>query len=136
MNVGDWAIHYRYDFYDESNNAFGMYDCGRLTIYTGPACFRGPIVTFLCLKHYGGEITPKNAEFPSSHQKHGFEGRLWKDKDGVFYTWEELIEKYPTVNCGGMTQLSRGIYNQIIKAGPIVVSGWDLGDNKTPSTQE
>ena len=135
MKAGDWAIHYRLDYFDADNNPFGMHECGRLTTYSGPAYFNGPDVTFLCFNHYGGKVTAKNAETPLSHPKHGYEGRLWKDRDGNFYTWTELTEKHPTM-CGGMAQLSRGLLNVFAKGMDKIATEWDLGDNNTPPTKE
>lgn len=136
MKAGDWAIHYRLDYFDKDNKPFGMYECGKLTTYNGPAYFNGPEVTFLCFNNYGGKITTENAEAPLSHPRYGHEGRLWKDDGGNFYTWSELIANHPSINCSAMTQLSRGVLNLFAKNYGAVAEGWDLGDNNTPSTKE
>lgn len=129
MKAGDWAIHYRYNKYDADGNAFELHKCGRLVEYSGEKYFRGPRETWLCFGNYFGDVSKGETKVFTEHSHLGYEGDLYKDQEGNFYTWGELIAKYPSVNCGALAQLSRGIRNHLIKSGSIVVSGWDVGDN-------
>lgn len=137
MKAGDWAIHYRYDKYDADGNAFGLYKCGILIKHSGEKYFRGPRETWLCFKDYFGDVAKGEATVFTEHSHFGYEGDLYKDQEGNFYTGLELQKAHPTVlNCNALAQICRGIDNVMFGKPRNVVEGWDLGDNKTPPTQE
>lgn len=137
MKAGDWAINYRYNKYDAEGNAFGMYECGKLRKHSGEKYFRGPRETWLCFKNYFGDVARGDTLVFTEHSHFGYEGVLYKDQEGNFYTVLELQKEHPTVlSCGALEQIRRGIDKVLFGKPRAVVEGWDLSDNNTPSAKE